>query len=189
MKIAYGSSQEKHLLGAAFLLASATCVGLLLWQKMLSFPYLWIPVYLFLCGILFISFPLSRLNRSVILTGLYRLSPTLFFMVAIFLASSLTPSPNHSLELSDYYLHTAEFFVLGLFTARMVHPARNRWSWFVFFLLSMGIVGGYGVLDEIHQHYVPGRNPSVRDVLWDLIGGIGGILAYTLLVSFFARKT
>ena len=187
MKIAYGSPQEKRLLCGAFLLASITSVGLLLWQQMFDFPYLWISLYLLLCGTLLMGFPLSRLNDSILWQGLYRAAPTLLFMVTVFLGSSFTASADHSMELSDYYLHSAEFFGLGLFTARTVYPVKKHRNLFVFFLVSLGIVIGYGGLDEIHQYYVPGREAALRDLLWDAVGGFGGILAYTILVSLFSR--
>ena len=187
MKIIYGSPQEKHLLSAAFLLAAISSVGLLLWQQMFDFPYLWISLYLLLCGALMMSFPLSRLNDSFLWQGLFRVAPTLLFMGAIFLGSSFTTSMDHSLKISDYYLHSAEFFGLGLFTARMVYPAQKCWGYLLFFLVSLGIVIGFGGLDEIHQYHVPGREPDFRDVLWDAVGGFCGILAYTLLVSLFTR--
>jgi VanZ family protein len=35
------------------------------------------------------------------------------------------------------------------------------------------------VLDEIHQHFVPGRTPEVLDVLADIGGGLLGVWLFT----------
>lgn len=37
----------------------------------------------------------------------------------------------------------------------------------------------YGVTDEVHQYFVPGRDASVLDLIADLVGGFGGSLAFT----------
>jgi VanZ family protein len=41
---------------------------------------------------------------------------------------------------------------------------------------AIGIAAAYGVLDEIHQHFVPGRQPDVLDVLTDLAGAVVFVL-------------
>jgi len=43
----------------------------------------------------------------------------------------------------------------------------------------------YGVTDEFHQAFTPGRSPDVFDVLADLVGGLLGGLA---CVAIVARK-
>lgn len=35
----------------------------------------------------------------------------------------------------------------------------------------------YGVSDEIHQSFVPGRGPHARDIIFDTIGGTLGVWA------------
>jgi VanZ family protein len=46
-------------------------------------------------------------------------------------------------------------------------------------LLVTVIVALYGVLDEVHQAYVPGRMSSVGDVMADTAGGfIVAVMAY-----------
>lgn len=43
-------------------------------------------------------------------------------------------------------------------------------------LVVMGIASAYGVIDEIHQSFVPGRNCNVWDWTADTLGGILGSL-------------
>jgi VanZ family protein len=104
-------------------------------------------------------------------------------MGAIFQASSFSFSHGLSVELPDLLFHFAEFFALGLLTARMVAPEVDGRLPIRSFLLASAIVLGYGFLDEIHQSFVPGRQPSGMDLLFDAAGGILGILAYPILFT------
>jgi VanZ family protein len=51
-------------------------------------------------------------------------------------------------------------------------------------VITVVLVAAYGVLDEIHQHSVPGRMPDVFDVLADIGGGLTGVWLFSVL----ARK-
>ncbi|MGB5540538.1 MAG: VanZ family protein, partial [Gammaproteobacteria bacterium] len=50
-------------------------------------------------------------------------------------------------------------------------------------------VGLYGVLDEIHQYFVPGRQADVLDVLADVSGGLLGAGLMFLLLRRYAPVT
>jgi VanZ family protein len=41
--------------------------------------------------------------------------------------------------------------------------------------LAMILVTVYGVLDEFHQHFVPGRSPDIYDVMSDAAGAMLGV--------------
>lgn len=43
------------------------------------------------------------------------------------------------------------------------------------FIYSLGICIVYAISDEIHQHFVPGRGPEIRDVIIDSLGSTIGI--------------
>lgn len=45
-------------------------------------------------------------------------------------------------------------------------PAFRRWH----FVLSVGLVVAYALLDELHQSFTPGRSPSIGDVVTDGLG-------------------
>lgn len=180
MRFTYGSPQEKRLLALAFLLASLLGAGFLRWQGMFRLPFLFLPAYFFLCGLLILRLPLPAADRSAVARSLYRTLPTLLFMGAIFLGSNLSMSSGAGFSIRDIYLHFAEFFALGLLTARMVSPFRGRDGLLSSLFLAVGIVAVFAGLDEIHQIYVPGRNPDFRDLAWDVMGGLTGVLAYLL---------
>lgn len=80
---------------------------------------------------------------------------------------------------SDYALsvlgHFTIFGLLGLcvwFALGMNSRLLNRErTWY-----AIGIATAYGVLDEIHQHFVPGRHPDVVDVITDFAGAVVFVL-------------
>jgi VanZ family protein len=102
-------------------------------------------------------------------------------MSAIFYASSLTLPLTACPGRSDLFFHFSEYFVLGLFTARMIIRNPDGKHSLRPFLLAFSIVVGYGLLDEIHQGFVPGRDPDGLDWLVDALAGGLGIGAYPVL--------
>ena len=51
-------------------------------------------------------------------------------------------------------------------------------------ITSLGIGVIYAVTDEIHQGFVPGRGPSIKDVLIDSTGVLTGIFILITLIVF-----
>ena len=67
----------------------------------------------------------------------------------------------------DKPAHAAEYALLGYFLARGLGGRRAA-------LLGFFLAVGYSVLDEFHQSFVPGRDPSGLDLLADAFGaGVG----------------
>ena len=142
-------------------MGAAASTLVLLREKMLTFPYLGLPLYFVACAILLCFLPTGRPVCSLPFGGLYRILPALLLAGAIFVASSFTlPSEPSTLALPDVGFHFVEFFALGLLTARMVTPNTRNGLSLRSFLLVLSIAVGYGVLDEIHQSFVPGREPD-----------------------------
>jgi len=181
VKIPYGTNLEKALLCGGFLLAAATSAAILLREQLLSFPYLGLPLYLALCALVLACLPTGQPSGDFLSRGLYRALPALFLMSAIFHASSFTLPPDPSAGRSDLLFHFSEFFALGLLTARMVAPNIGRVHSLQSFLLASSLVLGYGLADEIHQGFVPGRDPDLLDWLVDASGGLLGVLAYPVM--------
>ena len=116
--------------------------------------------------------------------------PPIGYMAAIFVVSSL-PNPQIGGETPDYVLHALEYFLLALLLIRLFlvrqssldkNDRRNFISWRQACLFGMIIAVGYGISDEIHQYFVPGRHCSLHDVFSD---AAGAILAYgTALLDY-----
>jgi len=72
----------------------------------------------------------------------------------------------------------AFFFFTGILSIALVKGKKKS-----FLLISFLIALGYGVLDEIHQYFVPGRCATFDDVFLDLIGISFAILVYWILIE------
>jgi len=69
----------------------------------------------------------------------------------------------------DKAAHFLEYALLGYLLARSLGESRPRWFavWF--------LAAAYGLLDEYHQSFVPGRDPSGADFLVDAAGAAAGV--------------
>jgi VanZ family protein len=68
--------------------------------------------------------------------------------------------------------HVAEFAILGALLARALLGASRWWSW-----LAWLAGAAYAATDELHQHFVPGRQASALDIVIDAVGVAVGVLA------------
>jgi VanZ family protein len=107
-------------------------------------------------------------------------------MALIWVLSSMT-MPELSIEdfpFRDKGIHALEYLVLGFLVAHAsfrTWPTRGRLRLVgVAFLIT----AGWGILDEIHQAFVPGRSTDVLDLAADLMGAFLGT-SLRLAVSFF----
>lgn len=111
-------------------------------------------------------------RRTFIDWPLTRMVPASWAMSTIWWLSDKEELPSVP-GFSDYFWsvlgHFTMFGLLGLcvwfalgMNARLLNRER---TWY-----AIGIATLYGVLDEIHQHFVPGRQPDILDVLTDLAG-------------------
>jgi VanZ family protein len=75
--------------------------------------------------------------------------------------------------MQDKFLHFTAYAILGFLgmgsVRAMTHGYRPEQAWVICLL-----VGLYGISDEIHQYFIPGRMPDVLDVAADIAGGILG---------------
>lgn len=100
------------------------------------------------------------------------------WMGTLFFLSSLPSSPQTlAFDFGDKIAHAVAFGILGCFLsfARLPCPlgSLNR------VILVTVLVVAYGVSDEFHQSFVPGRDANAADVLAD---GIGGFVAAFVIV-------
>ena len=111
---------------------------------------------------------------------LHKLPPWLWG-IAIFIGTSLPGEylPSIVVLTPDKLLHAGAFFGLTILVYRSLGAGttdislRRR-----FFTTTSLITVGYGVFDELHQFFVPGRRPDVVDLLADALG-VGLAIAVT----------
>ncbi len=84
---------------------------------------------------------------------------------------------------SDKLVHFAAYAVLAGTWFWALRGGARRGMWIV----AAAISAVWGVLDEWHQSFVPGRHASVLDALADVAGALGGALAYRVLSVRWAR--
>jgi VanZ family protein len=86
----------------------------------------------------------------------------------------------------DKLLHFFAFGLLGFLTMGAIRTkGRTHHNWQVWLIVLL--VGLYGVVDEFHQRFVPGRDASIYDIAADMAGGILGAWALYDLVKTLAR--
>lgn len=88
----------------------------------------------------------------------------------IFVLSSIPSAKISSDTFLDFvvrkFLHIFEYFILTILSYNTFKSHKSAY----FFALV------YAISDEVHQMFVPGRGPSLKDVLVDSIGIIMGLL-------------
>jgi hypothetical protein len=85
---------------------------------------------------------------------------------------------------SDKFYHFLEYMIFGVLSGRIIaedgfpHTLKNK------MVLVLMISFLYGLSDEFHQWFIPGRSATLGDVLADTLGGGSG----GLLLFKFKRK-
>lgn len=100
--------------------------------------------------------------------------PVVVWAGVIFLFSTLVVVKSPEFNLLDFIIkksaHFIEYAILALLFYRAltnttgVSKAKAR-------MLALLFIVFYGISDEYHQSFTPGRQPTVRDVLIDSLGG------------------
>lgn len=107
--------------------------------------------------------------------------PLLAYSGIIFILSSLKGSDiQMSFSVWDKLEHAVEYAVLGFLAARAFNFSWRFTPKLLWFTAVVFCVM-YGISDEFHQSFVPGRDASLGDVVADSIGGMLGATIYLIL--------
>jgi hypothetical protein len=105
----------------------------------------------------------------------HRWAPVVVWMAAIFFASSL-PRLGAAGRIPDWITHPVAYAVGGALMCRALtgeaRPTAGRLA------LAALLTTAYGVSDEVHQSFVPGRDADPMDVVKDFLGAAAASLAY-----------
>ncbi len=101
------------------------------------------------------------------------------FAAAIFVFSSI-PVPAAvsvpGVPSFDKVYHVVEYALLGALVVAALGPLKGRaGTWWAF--AGFALAAAYGVGDEIHQAFVPGRSADPWDALADVVGAAIGAAA------------
>ena len=127
-----------------------------------------------------ISFPTQNKEQIT------NLLPPILLMGLIFLASSVPANDNsEKWNLMDLLnpalqnvLHIPLFGVLSIFWLKSLTQQGGATRHKI--LIAISIVFAYGLIDEFHQYFVPGRFCSSTDMFFNCLGAIAGIVFFLL---------
>lgn len=100
--------------------------------------------------------------------------PVIAVMTVIFTASSMSDPGAPPGGLSDKTAHFAAYAALGAALVRALAGGRSAGMTARRIVLAFVLATAYGVTDELHQRFVPGRNPDMIDLVADAGGGFAG---------------
>ena len=107
-------------------------------------------------------------------------APAAAWMAVIFIASSrAVPAPVS--QVPDWVSHSIAYAVLALLVVRALAGGLGEPVSFAVGARAVAAAFLYGVTDEIHQSFVPGRDADAYDVVKDLGGSTLGALAFAEL--------
>lgn len=103
--------------------------------------------------------------------------PVILWAGVIFTFSSQPTIQTTDFFLGDFILkktaHLIEYAILAILIFRgLVNSDVNRNKALIFSILIAFL---YGISDEFHQSFTPGREPKLRDVIIDTIGATIGV--------------
>ena len=112
--------------------------------------------------------------------------PLIIYWILLFTATSLPAAHVPSFDVSDKIKHFSAFFGLSvLLSLTLLYQSKVQLFKNYFLAGALSISSLYGLLDEVHQSFVPGRNSEFLDWVADSLGAAAGVLiVYYLLKKF-----
>lgn len=107
--------------------------------------------------------------------------PAIGCALLIFILSSIPGRdlPHLNVKLEDKFEHIIAYAVMGFLLARAVFYQTRFPGWrnkYIGVVLLIGIL--FGISDEFHQYFVPGRLSDLMDLIADSIGIGLGLLVF-----------
>lgn len=112
--------------------------------------------------------------------------PAILYAVAI-LAVSCIPnlkSPEIRFLAKDKVAHFLEYAIFAFLTFRSFDHLSGRSRIGTVALLTLLLLAGFGVIDELLQGFIPGRHADIKDYAADLAGG-----SLVVLVLWVSRRS
>lgn len=127
----------------------------------------------------------SEIKKTKI-KNIVRKLPAPLIAVALFILSSQStlPLPPTPFIGVDKIAHLIAYAALA-FAVALLFPLSWWEKPFSTAIFAISIASFYGITDEIHQHFVPGRDASIADWVADTLGAICGTTIYYFL---FAKR-
>ena len=102
--------------------------------------------------------------------------PVYLYLILIFYFSSQSAVPASTTLAEKFYInsylqHILIYTGLALTIYRAVNYSEKRSSFLAIFSTTI-----YGLIDEIHQHFVPGRTFELLDIGMDFLGAVVALI-------------
>jgi VanZ family protein len=147
----------------------------------LFFKY-WLPIVIWMCIIFSASGDRDSFQRSSRIIG-----PFLHWLMPNLPAKRV----NQVVTLARKGAHLTEYAILAILFWRAVRPFvktdAHVWNWKLAGA-AVGFVALYAATDEYHQTFVPGRGPSIHDVVIDTAGAMGGMALLWLIWKWRSKR-
>ncbi len=109
--------------------------------------------------------------------------PVFGYSAIIFYLSSIPAgAPILSLPIWDKLEHTLEYLPLGFLVSRALAHSKPWHKWGIWVFAALGGFA-YGLSDEFHQSFVPGRESSIWDAGADFFGSAIGAGTYLFAIA------
>lgn len=103
--------------------------------------------------------------------------PVVSWAFVIFLFSAMPANPVSEIHWQDFIIkktaHIVEYAVFTTFLYRALYAGGISKKEAGIYSVILAFL--YGASDEFHQSFTPGREPKVRDVIFDTIGAMSAI--------------
>lgn len=117
---------------------------------------------------------MNSISSPVFKTYLFAYSPPILWALLIYILSAQGVLPSFETSIADYvfkksahmFVYAVLYYLLWRAVQQTVHPSSSVGIW----LLPLVLTLGYALSDELHQHFVPGRYGTLRDIGYDLLG-------------------
>lgn len=111
----------------------------------------------------------------------------LWMAMIFFLSSQPVIATMMTFPGEDKLFHAAVYGLLGIFFLGAFRQGDQGYRPYILFLAVLLAVL-YGITDEWHQSYVPGRTPDVTDVIADGIGATLGVFLASWILARLRGK-
>ena len=109
-------------------------------------------------------------------------------MAAIFVFSSFHALPSAPGGLSDKHVHFLAYASLAALCCRALVRGRYARLGVVQLWQAWAIATAYGLTDEWHQAFVPGRSSEALDLAADALGALVAVIACGIIGRFTRRR-
>ena len=109
--------------------------------------------------------------------------PLFVYWIALFVATTLPGDKLPMIGISDKIEHFVSYFILAFylnFTLHFQHKFKKLAE--SSSLYTILIVAIYGMVDELHQLFIPGRFCDILDWTADILGGLAGLMIVYIII-------